>query len=246
MKVDVCLIPLEVTEERIKDRVIAVVDVLRASTSIIYALEHNARAVIPTESVADAMDKAQQFERETLLLCGERDGKKIVGFDLGNSPIEYSPDVVKGKTIIFSSTNGSKTLLKTRSAKASIIASFVNLSASVQFLLNQNSDIVIICAGKLDRFSLEDAVCAGFIANMISEQQSDAIFTDGALAASALAMVYGTDLNNMLAGCRHGEYLTSIGMESDLSICAEVDRFTSIPLFRDGKIIRTIVSDLEN
>lgn len=246
MKLDVCLLPLEVTEERIKDRAVAVIDVLRASTSILTALENGARSIIPTDSVADAMEKAQQFERDTLLLCGERDGKKIVGFDLGNSPFEYRADLVKGKTIIFSSTNGSRTMLKTHGSRSTIVACMNNLSASIQYLLQQNVDIVIVCSGKLSRFSLEDAVCAGLIVNMIAEANPEFVLTDGALAASALAMVHGSDLLGMLELSRHGGYLQSIGMGDDLPVCAQVDRFASVPVYREGKIQRYIGTDSEN
>jgi len=245
MKIDVCVTPQEATEDRVKDRAVAVIDVLRASTTILYALANGARAVIPTDSVADAMEKAQQFERETLLLCGERDGKKIVGFDLGNSPFEYIATVVTGKTLIYSSTNGSRTLLKTHGAKSVIVSAFNNLSASIHFLLQQQCDVVLLCSGKLDRFALEDAVCAGLMANMMAEINHEATFTDGALAASALAVVHSNNILGMLDLCNHGVYLKSIGMEPDLPVCAEIDRFSTVPIFHEGKILRPSGNELE-
>ncbi|MDK9700322.1 MAG: 2-phosphosulfolactate phosphatase [bacterium] len=243
MKIDVCILPQEASTERMKEHSVAVIDVLRASTTILFALENGARNVIPTDAVADAMGLAQQFERDSILLCGERDGVKIAGFDLGNSPTEYTVEAVSGKTLVYSSTNGSKTLLKSHGAKHSILASFNNLSAAARYLLSQGTDVTIVCSGKLERFALEDAVCAGVLVTVLCELVGESEYTlsDGAVAVAALAQQLQGDLLAMLKLSQHGSYLESIGMGSDLPICAAIDRFDFVPVFREGKIEKLLV-----
>ena len=185
MKIDVCLSPGEFSEEKLKDQVAVVVDVLRASTTICAALAAGAKEIIPAESIEEAIRLASNLTRDAILLCGEREGKLIQGFDLANSPHEYKPRVVKGKTLIFGSTNGSPTVVKTRLAQKTYLAGFVNLSSVVNVLTDAGHPVMVICAGKLGRFALEDALCAGQIVSALRSSLSGGSLelTDGASAA---------------------------------------------------------------
>lgn len=237
MKIDVCLSPHEVSEEKLKDHIAVVVDVLRASTTICAALAAGAKEVIPAESIAEAIRLASNLTRDTILLCGEREGKMIQGFDLANSPLEYKPKVVKGKTLIFGSTNGSPTVVKTRMAQITYLAGFVNLSAVANALANAQQPITIICSGKLGQFALEDAVCAGSIIGALQSRNGGSLeLTDGAAAALLLYQHYQDAIPKMVKESSHGKYLASIGMQQDLPFCAELNRLPILPIYHEGKI----------
>ncbi|MBC8205130.1 MAG: 2-phosphosulfolactate phosphatase, partial [FCB group bacterium] len=163
MEVDLLFTHIPITEERLKDHTVIVIDVLRASTTISIALKNGAREVIPTVDVPSAIQLAENLSRDNLLLCGEREGRIIEGFDLGNSPIEYTADTVNGKSLIFCSTNGSITISKTASAKGTVVAGFINAAACIDYIIGQNDKFLFICAGNKQQFCLEDVVCGGLM-----------------------------------------------------------------------------------
>ncbi|GAG40811.1 unnamed protein product, partial [marine sediment metagenome] len=162
-------IPEEIKNIELAGKLAVMIDVLRASSTIITALANGCRGFIPILSPNQVKKKAQQFEKEGVLLGGEREGIKIGGFDLGNSPREYKREAVKEKTIIFSTTNGVKTLEMVKSAYEVIIGSFLNLQAVCDYCTNYQGDILIICAGRESKFSLEDTACAGMIINSLKD-----------------------------------------------------------------------------
>ena len=230
-------IPEEIKNTELAGKLVVIIDVLRASSTIVTALANGCSGFIPIFSPDQARKKAQQFERGKLLLGGEREGIKIEGFDLGNSPREYQREVVKDKTIIFSTTNGVKTLEMVKSAHRIIVGSFLNLQAVCDYCSNYKGDILLICAGKEGKFSLEDAACAGMIINSLRDvfpgdhQASDANFT-----AQLLCEKFDNNILEILRKSQHGGYLESIGLEKDLKFCSQLDLFHIVPIFRDGII----------
>jgi len=230
-------IPEEIKNIKLAGKLVVIIDVLRASSTIVTALANGCRGFIPILSPDKAKKKAQEFEKERVLLGGEREGIKIEGFDLGNSPREYKREVVKDKTIIFSTTNGVKTLEMVKGAHRIIIGSFLNLQAVCNYCANYTGDILIICAGKEGRFSLEDAACAGMIINSLREvslgghREVDANFT-----AHLLYLKFGNNILEILRKSQHGRYLESIGLDEDLKFCSQLNFFHIVPIFRDGII----------
>jgi 2-phosphosulfolactate phosphatase len=230
-------IPEEIKNVELTGKLVVMIDVLRASSTIVTALANGCRGFIPILSPDQAKKKAQQFERGKLLLGGERKGIKIEGFNLGNSPREYKKEAVKDKTIIFSTTNGVKTLEMVESAYRIIIGSFLNLQAVCDYCANYQGDILIICAGKEGKFSLEDTACAGMIINSLKDvfpvacQEADANFT-----AKLLYKKFGNNILEILRKSQHGRYLESIGLDEDLKFCSQLDLFHIVPIFRDGII----------
>ena len=233
MKVDIHFFPALVDELLMKEKVVVVVDVLRASTSIATAIYHGAREVVPVASVAEAGKIAASAHG--VLLGGERNGIMIEGFHFGNSPSEYTAEKVKGKTIVFTTTNGSVALVKTRFAKFSVVGSFVNVAIVAEFLLEQNMDFTIICAGKSNTFCIEDTVCAGMIINKVAERAAIEP-TDAAVAALALYENFGYSIQEMLQNAEHGIYLTGIHFEKDLEICSAVDSIQVLPVYANNAI----------
>ncbi len=237
MKLNVYLTPFGALEEKLKDHTAVVVDVLRASTTICAALGAGAKEVVPAESTSTAIQLASLLSRDTSLLCGEREGLLIEGFDLGNSPYQYKPAIVKGKTLIFSSTNGTPTILKTRLAKRTLICGFVNLDLVVRTLSETEGRIDILCSGKLNHFAIEDAVCAGLILRDLQRKTGEEYeLNDGATAALILAERYSDSIVELVSNSHHGRYLAKIGMEADLPFCADLNKLPLLPVFNDGRI----------
>jgi 2-phosphosulfolactate phosphatase len=236
MHIDLLFTPVATNELYFRDKNVVVIDVLRASTSIVTALKNGAREVIPVESVENAVKVSGSLFGDVVLRCGEREGKTIPGFNLGNSPDEYTIDAVQNKSLIFTSTNGSLAMVKAKFARQIIIAAFVNMSTVVDHLTSLNEDFVILCAGREHLFCIEDAVCGGMIIHNIEKNNIEIQGTDAAVAARVLYKNFNRSIHKMLRNSEHGQYLISIGFESDLKACAAVDSVPVLPVYEKGVI----------
>jgi len=248
MKIDLSFNAAQFDDLQLRDKTIVVIDVLRASSTITVALNNGAREIIPVASIESAVKISGSLFGEVTLRGGERNGQMIDGFNLGNSPLEYNESAVKGKSIIYCTTNGSVAMAKSRYARVLIVGSFLNLSAVVDFLSGENKDFLIICAGRLNtsgNFSLEDAVCAGMMIQKLMKNESvEVILSDSAKAAYALHKSFGRSILKMLKNSEHGKYLAEIGFVEDLKICAAVDSVPVIPIQIESKIKLRIKEEL--
>ena len=235
MNIRVFATPREWTEEDVRGCVAIVIDVLRASSTITQALVNGAREVVPVSTPAEAGELAVKAGRADVVLGGERDGKLIEGFDLGNSPFEYSNDRVNGRTVIFASTNGSPALVRAKSAELVTIGCFNNYSAVTSSARECGLDVAIICSGRNGKYSLEDFVCAGKIVEGLSTQQNS-IANDGAQGSLDLFRYYRSQISDVVRNCYHGKYLSGLGFDSDLEHCAKVDIHQVVPTLIEGKI----------
>jgi 2-phosphosulfolactate phosphatase len=230
MRVDLYFTPNQIDETQFRDKVVVVIDVLRASTSIATALHNGAREIIPVTTVESAVKISGNLVGAAVLLGGERNGKTIEGFHLGNSPLEYTEEKVKGKSIIFSSTNGSQAIAKAHYARDLVVCGFVNVGIVAEFLGKCTSDIIIVCAGDDGRFSMEDSVCAGLLIRRLSRTDGvKAEHSDAALAAVTLYKSFGKSTLKMIQNSEHGKYLIGIGFADDCAICARVDSIPVLP-----------------
>ena len=234
---EVYFTPSQLDEMALKDKTVVVVDVLRASTTVIAALINGAKEIIPVNTVESLVKISSSLFGDVTLRAGERNGKMIEGFNLGNSPLEYKEEIVKGKSIILLTTNGSGAMVKGRYAKNVLVAGFVNISKVVEYLHELKEDLVIICSGKENRFCLEDAVCAGRILNQLQENVDTEIVTDDA-GAAAMALDKNTAKNilKLLRNSEHGQYLTEIGFAEDIKICAGIDTMPILPTLNNNII----------
>ena len=207
-----------------------VIDVLRATSTLTVALAAGAARVTPAASPDEAFALAR--ERPQALLCGERGGLKIPGFALGNSPFEYGAEVVAGKELIFASTNGSRAMIAARKARRVVLAAFVNASAVLRHLVQASAmlrsvggdaGIVIVCAGKENRFSLEDAALAGWLSAALSAH--GASLDPSAAAAARLTPPTPAAVRTLVEGCPHARELRALGPAhaADIAFCATVD-----------------------
>jgi len=241
VRVDVLYGAQQLGPQDVQGRVVAVIDVLRASTTIAVALANGARTVIPLESPEDVVTRAKQFERAGVLLAGERRMLKMDGFDLGNSPGEHTREIVEGKTVLLTTTNGTHAFLAIQGARDVVVASYVNMSAVSAMLraaLRGGADVTIVCAGQDRQFALEDAACAGRYVHQITRRLQQTELNDAALAASLIDRKYGDNLMRLFSTAAHGRALATAGFERDLAACAAVDSYPVIPIFQDRQITK--------
>ena len=241
MRVDVILGPQQITPGEVAGRVVAVIDVLRASTTIAVTLAYGARAVIPVDSSDEVVRRSKAFERRDVRLAGERRMLMVPGFDYGNSPAEFTRPAVEGKTVILSTTNGTGALLAVQGARDVVVASYVNFSAALALLRTAargGTDVAIVCAGRDRQFSLEDAACAGRYVRHVGDGIDGVEMNDAARAAELLDRRYEGDLDHLFADAAHGQALAEAGFAEDLELCAAVDSHPVVPIFADRQITR--------
>lgn len=237
MKLDVAFTPGELGGGGVGQRTVVVIDVLRATTTILEALVNGARDVLPVESVEQAVRKAQEIGRDQTILCGERDVERISGFDLGNSPLEFVPEKVSGRTLLMTTTNGTRAILLGAAGARCLIASFLNARAVAEALREAEDDILILAAGREGRFALEDAICAGMIARAVRRTTARRLDTnDAAKAAMLLAARFGRSLGAVLPRTAAGRRLASLGRSDEIDFCASVDRYDQVPRVQDRRI----------
>jgi 2-phosphosulfolactate phosphatase len=242
VRVDVVFGGGTLTPSEVNGRVVAVIDVLRASTSIATALGNGARAVIPLESPDDVVTRAKTLERSDVLLAGERKMLPVPGFDLGNSPLEFKRAVVEGKTILLTTTNGTQAITAAQQgARDVVVASYVNYTAVLTMLrtaLRGGNDITIVCAGRDRQFSLEDAGCAGRYVSNVAKRLTGVELNDAAQACALIDRKYGENVARLFEASEHGRSLREAGFGDDLVACAAVDSYPVIPLYQDRQITK--------
>lgn len=229
-----------------RDQQVIVIDVLRATTVIGQALAAGAARIVPAAGIEEALALKAQIDPDGALLCGEREGRPVPGFDLGNSPLEYQPGLVAGRTLILASTNGSVVLARSQPARRVLGLSWNTLGAVARRVAGEGGAWTIICSGKLGRPCLEDLVCAGALIERLfarlpgGEPPADRA-TDGNRIVLDLHARYGADPAGLLKGCAHGRYLASIGHAVDLEVAAAIDTIDLVPEQIDGRIVAGVL-----
>jgi 2-phosphosulfolactate phosphatase len=239
MKIDVLFSPVQADELFFTGKTTVVIDVLRASSTIITALANGAKEVVPVGTVEFAVKVSGGIFGGQTLLGGERNTKKIEGFALGNSPSEYTKEIVSGKSIVFYSTNGSRAIVKAKYSANLFVCSFNNLNALAEHLQKLNLDIIILCSGNNNLFSLEDSVCAGMLITELIATNKKVELTDSSTGAMTLFKSFGKNIPKMLGETDHGRLLIENGFKDDLIVCAELDNTEVIP-FYSGNILKVL------
>jgi len=235
LKIDVHFTPAEIEPAVLAQATVVVIDVVRATTSIVEALANGLKAVFPTASTEEAVKLAASLGREDTLLGGERKGLKIEGFDLGNSPGEYVGEELNGKRLVMTTTNGTPALRAADEAARVLVCAFTNLSAVARSVAD-DAHVVVQCAGRGGRFCFEDAVCAGHLLLKIREVDEVTLeLNDPGRAACALAERIEVSAA-FLRGTAAGQSIEAIGLGDDLILCADVDRHDVVPHVQDGSI----------
>ncbi len=244
MRIDVAFGPSGLTGNDVAGRPVFVVDVLRATTTICAALDAGARAVVPVGSTEEALRMVQTLGSQDSLLAGERHCQPIPGFAMGNSPGEMTPEAVAGRTIVMTTTNGTRALLAASAAGAVYAAAAVNLAVAAtqarQELAN-GADLMILCAAREQAFSLDDAFTAGqLILATLEGRRVRKGLNDAALVSVDLARRYGPRFDRALAVSAAGRQLRALGLGEDIAHAAGVDRHPVLPVMRDRRIVNAL------
>lgn len=213
-------------------KIAVVVDIFRATTAICTAFDYGVSKIIPVAS----MEEARSFKYKGYLIAAERDGVKLDFADFGNSPFNFMQPDVKGSTIVYSTTNGTQAIKAASGSSYVLIASFINLSAVVQALQMLQQDVVILCAGWKERFSLEDAVFAGALAHQLIDQELFVSECDSVTAALELWQAARPDLMNYRTKFAHSHRLKNLMLDDVIAYCLTPDQTTMVPVYRDGVI----------
>ncbi|MBI1848700.1 MAG: 2-phosphosulfolactate phosphatase [Candidatus Rokubacteria bacterium] len=227
--IDVALRVEDVVPATVEGRTVLVIDVLRASTTMVAALGNGCAAIVPVGEPDEALRRAAALGDGTLV-GGERRGDPLPGFDLGNSPLEYTAERVARRPVIFTTSNGTRALLAARGAAAIGVAGFVNLSAAAAWAAGQGRDVAVLCAGELGRDALEDSACAGLLVDRLVARLPGATVTPAAAAAS-LARPYAADVGRLATDARHARRLVAAGRGGDVAACLTVDSSTVVPVY---------------
>lgn len=209
---------------------------MRATSTIAAALHNGAKSIIPVDSVAECIRLGKQME---VITAGERDGKIAEGLEYGNSPFTYPSAFIKGKTLVLTTTNGTKLLHMALSdnAKAIITGSFPNLSAVCNYLIEQKQNVILACAAWKDKINIEDTLFAGAVINRIKENFS--INCDASMIAQNLYEEAKDDLYEFMKknNASHYHRLTNFGLEKDIRYCLTPDGDNVLPIYQDGRLI---------
>lgn len=235
-KIDVFISSQSFQEEELRGKTAVILDVLRASSTMITALNNGAKGVIPVADMGDASKISQNLDSPHYLLSGEKDGIKIDGYDLGNSPLDYTEEKVKDKTIIFNTTNGTKAIKRSELAEKVMVGSFLNLSALIEDLRKVETDIVLVCAGWRGRLALEDLLCAGNIIHELTNGKLPEQVQDGAKVAFGFYEKFGDDIETTIKNSNYAVRLKDIVSKEDLSYCCQRSTMQVLPVMKEGII----------
>jgi 2-phosphosulfolactate phosphatase len=237
MRVHVALTPVDLDASELEGQVAIVVDVLRATTTVVAACAAGCLRVIPVADPAAALAAAAAFPPGEVLLAGERGGDPVAGFDLGNSPLEYTGDRVAGRTIILTTTNGTATMKSAAFARAAAAAALVNLGAVVGWTLGRACDVTVLCSGDVGALSLEDTVCAGLFIERMEARAPGLELSEAAVLAVRLAEYYGARFSEMRLHSRWARRLAGQGRSADIDACFCLDTAAIVPVFEAGAIV---------
>ncbi|MBP2627842.1 MAG: 2-phosphosulfolactate phosphatase [Firmicutes bacterium] len=234
MRIDIAFLPKDVSKLELSNTVCIVLDIFRATTSIVTSIANGCKSIIPVLSIEDAHTLADQIG--PILFAGERQSIKIEGFDFGNSPLEFSQDKVQDKTIIMTTTNGTAAIKATEGAHRTLIGSFVNAKAVCLQAKQYEKNILIVCAGTDGLFSLEDTLCAGLLVQLLTGE-GERIMTDSARGALLMYNEGKDKLIQIAAESRNGKRLYDIGRMDDVEYCFRTDLLAVVPQYIGGRII---------
>jgi 2-phosphosulfolactate phosphatase len=208
-----------------------VIDVLRASTTIITALTTGCDAIVPVAEPADARRRALAMPNGGALVAGERHGEPIPGFDLSNSPVEFQNPRVRGTTVYFTTSNGTRALLAARAAHAIGVAAFINVSAAAAWAAGLGRDVAILCAGSRGAHSLEDWTCGGLAVEHILAAVPSAVLTDAARDALETGRRYAADVGRLKRDAPWARRLILAGRAADVDACLRLDTTNLVPRY---------------
>ncbi|WP_439181501.1 2-phosphosulfolactate phosphatase [Carboxylicivirga taeanensis] len=236
MNIEVIATAQQANLSAVKGKTAVVIDVLRATTVMVTALKNGATAVIPVLD-PKAGFKIKEEQKGSIILGGERQAEIIPGFDFGNSPLSYTKEVVDGKTLVITTTNGTLALRNSMGAEELLVASFINSKAICE-LVSEKQELVLVCSGNNGLYTLEDALCAGQIIYRLEQAGVPVNCCDFALSVKALFESHKNNVAQFAACGYHYNVLKNKGYSEDLEYCFTNDVCNTIPVWREGALVK--------
>ncbi|WP_138431197.1 2-phosphosulfolactate phosphatase [Fodinibius saliphilus] len=228
-------------EEDLRDKAVVMIDVLRASSTMVTALHHGAKGVIPVGDMGDASKISHNLDSESFLMSGEKNGIKIDGYDFTNSPLEHTGEEIVNKTVILNTTNGTKAIRRSGHATQIIVGAFLNLNTIVDYLQQIDEEVVLVCAGWRGRLSFEDLLCAGNIIYELCSGKLPVNARDAVKVAFGLYEKFADDIEGSIKSSNYAVRLKGVVSEEDISYCCQRSKLQVLPILNEG-----IISDFND
>jgi len=232
-KLETCFSPALFEADFHSDSIVVIIDVLRASSAICTAFANGASSIIPVAEI----EEARMYKSKGYLVAAERDGFTLDFADFGNSPFNFTKEKVAGRTIVYSTTNGTSIINLTRSAYMTVIGSFLNIGTLNKWLINQDRNVLLVCAGWKNRFNLEDTVCAGAIANALMKSKVFLTVCDSTHAAIDLWKLASPDLHGYIEKAAQHSRLKDKNLDDCIEFCLTQDFTDKIPVMKNGVLV---------
>ncbi len=241
MKIDIIISGDDIKENKLKNKAVVVIDMFRATSTIVTAFNNGCKELIPFLTIEETLEEAERIGRDKCILGGERNAVKIEGFNISNSPLEYSKDIVNNKIILMTTTNGTKTLTRCKDADNILIGAMINGKAVADALLKLNKDVVIVNAGTNGNFSMDDFICSGYIIDKIITQNNNFNLTDIGKTAH---IIYKSNENivDYVKNAAHYSVMKSLKLDSDIQYCIQKSIINIVPEY-NGKTINITLSN---
>jgi 2-phosphosulfolactate phosphatase len=233
-RIEVCFTPGEYTYFKDEFEIVVVIDVLRATSAICAAFDNGISAIIPVPSV----EEAWEYKQKGYLAGAERKGQIVDGFDFGNSPFSYMKEEFKGKEVVLTTTNGTKSLDVAKDAETVVVGSFLNLTALSKWLEEQDKNVLCLCSGWQDKFNLEDTICAGAISEYLISTGNYTSIEDSSIAAKYLFLSAKDNYLGYLKSSSHRRRLKNLNLNEDIKYCLTPDQTSVIPILKNGKLVQ--------
>ena len=235
-KLETCFSPALFEPDAHINSIVVIIDILRASSAICTAFANGAVEIIPIADVSEAKD----YKSRGYLVAAERDGYVLDFADFGNSPFNFTKEKVGGKTIVYSTTNGTGIINLASTAYMTVIGSFINIGALSQWLINQDRDILLFCAGWKDKFNLEDTICAGAMAEKLMASNLYSTICDSTFAAMDLWSLARPDLRGYIEKTAQRTRLRDKKLDDCIEFCLTEDYTDKIPVMKNGILVNNI------
>lgn len=236
MKVNLVVSADYIDKEKIKGKSVVVIDMLRATSVIVTAIKNGCNQAIPVLTVEEALDIAKK-DKNNIILGGERKAVKIEGFDCSNSPLEYKTDIINNKTLVITTSNGTRAIKGSAEAKNIFIGSMLNAKAVANKLIEVGQDVVIVNAGTDGEFSIDDFICSGYIINCLIDKLSEGDVELADIASTAYHLYNShQDITSFIKFAKHYRRIINLGLQADLEYCCQKDITDVVPEYAEGII----------
>lgn len=236
MKIDLIISADDIKNDVIKDKTVIVIDMLRATSVITTAMANGCKKLIPVITIEEAL-KISEGHRSEYILAGERKALKIEGFDCSNSPLEFTKEVIKQKTIVMTTSNGTKAIKRCEGAKNIIIGAMINAAAVAKKIIDLDNDVVIVNAGTYGQFSMDDFICGGYIIDCVIRKCSSKVELSDIGTTAHYVYDNNKDIISFVKNATHYKRIMELKLYEDLEYCCRKDITNVVPEYVNGEII---------